>query len=196
METSITQALRKNGFTVTEFDTKQAAADYLAESIRGKTVGMGGSMTLGALDIYDRLAAANTVFWHQVTPGDEVCVQADNAQVYITSANAVSQEGYILNIDGRGNRLAGTLMRKERVIFVVGENKLAGPFPEALERARNTAAPLNAGRLSKKTPCTVDGKCHDCASPDRICNALLVFWKKTYWCDSMEVVLIHEDLGY
>lgn len=188
--------LRKNGFTVTEFATKEAAADYLAESIRGKTVGMGGSMTLGALNVYDRLAAANTVFWHQVTPGDEVSIQADNAQVYITSANAISEEGYILNIDGRGNRVGGTLMKKERVLFVVGENKLSGPFPQALERARNVAAPLNAKRLNKKTPCAVDGACHDCASPDRICRALVVLWGKPMWCEEAEVLLIHEDLGY
>ncbi len=188
--------LRKNGFTVTEFDTAAAAADYLAGSIHGKTVGMGGSVTLGALGLYDRLAGDNTVYWHSKVPGDETCLAADNAQVYLTSANAVSEEGFVINIDGRGNRLAGTLMKKERVIFVVGENKLGGPFPQALERARQVASPKNAARLGKKTPCAVDGVCHDCASPDRICNALLVFWKKTYWCDSMEVVLIHEDLGF
>ena len=192
----IVEALRKNGFTVTECADRKAAADYLAGSISGKTVGMGGSMTLGALDVYDRLAADNTVFWHQVTPGDDVCVQADNAQVYITSANAVSEEGYILNIDGRGNRTAGTIMKKERVIVVVGENKLSGPFPQALERARNVAAPMNAKRLNKKTPCAVDGKCHDCASPERICNVLVVLWGKPSWCEQMEVLLIHEDLGY
>lgn len=188
--------LRKNGFTVTCFDTKEAAADYLAESLHGKTIGMGGSATLDALGVYDRLAADNTVYWHSKVPGDETCLAADNAQVYLTSANAVSEEGFLINIDGRGNRLAGTLMKKERVVFVVGRNKLAGSFPEAVERARQTAGPLNAKRLGKKTPCAVDGVCHDCASPDRICNALLVFWKKTYWCETMEVVLIDEDLGF
>ncbi len=195
MEKTI-ENLRKNGFTVTEFDTRQAAADYLVDSLHGKTIGMGGSVTLMDMGVYDRLQADNTVYWHSIVPGDETCANADNAQVYLTSANAISQEGYILNIDGRGNRLAGTLMQKERVIFVVGQNKLSGPFPQALERARNVAGPKNAQRLRKKTPCAVDGVCHDCASPDRICNALVVFWKKTYGCGSMEVVLIHEDLGY
>ncbi len=192
----IVENLRKNGFTVTEFDTKEAAADYLTGSLHGKSIGMGGSMTLAALDVYDRLAADNTVYWHQTVPGDDTCIPANNAQVYITSANAVSEEGYILNIDGRGNRVAGTLMKKERVIFVVGQNKLSGPFPEALDRARNIAAPKNAQRLHKKTPCAVDGVCHDCASPDRICNALVVLWKKPSWCENMEVVLIRQDLGY
>ncbi len=188
--------LKKNGFTVTEFDTKEAAADYLVGSIHGKTVGMGGSATLGTLDIYDRLKKDNTVYWHSVDNGPDVCVNEVNAQVFLTSANAVSEEGYILNIDGRGNRLAASSMKKERVIFVVGQNKLSGPFPEALERARNVASPMNARRLGKKTPCAADGVCHDCHSPDRICNALLVLWGKTMWCDSMEVVLIREDLGF
>ncbi len=188
--------LRKNGFAVTEFDTAEAAADYLAGSIHGKTVGMGGSATLAALGIYDRLKADNTVYWHAADNGPDVCVHEVNAQVFLTSANAVSEEGYILNIDGRGNRLAASAMRKERVIFVIGENKLSGPFPQALERARNVAGPLNAKRLHKNTPCAVDGVCHDCHSPDRICNALLVLWGKPMWCDSMEVVLIHQDLGF
>lgn len=192
----LVENLRKNGFAVTEFDTAAEAADYLVGTLHGKTVGMGGSMTLGALDIYDRLKADNTVYWHQIVPGDDTCVPACNAQVYITSANAVSEEGYILNIDGRGNRVAGTLMKKERVLFVIGQNKLAGPFPEALDRARNAAAPQNARRLHKKTPCAADGVCHDCASPDRICNALVVLWKKPSWCGEMEVVLVHQDLGY
>ena len=193
---NVIENLKKNGFTVTEFDTKEAAADYLAGSIHGKTVGMGGSVTLMDLGIYDRLCADNTVYWHSITPGDDTCIHEINAQVFLTSANAVSQEGYILNIDGRGNRLSASTMKKERVIFVISENKLAGPFPEALERARNVASPMNAKRLNKKTPCAVDGVCHDCHSPDRICNALLVMWGKPMWCDSMEVVLIHEDLGF
>ena len=189
--------LRKNNFTVTEFATKEAAADYLVDSLHGKTIGMGGSMTLGAMDVYDRLTADNTVYWHQITPGDDVCQAETVAQVFLTSANAISEEGYILNIDGRGNRVAGTLMKKERVIFVVGQNKLSGPFPEALERARNIASPMNAKRLNKKTPCAAEGKqCYDCASPERICNALVVMWKRPWWCESMEVVLIHEDMGF
>ena len=195
MEKTI-ENLRKNGFTVTQCDTAAAAADYLADSLHGKTIGMGGSMTLAALDVYDRLREDNTVWWHQIVPGDETCLAADNAQVYICSANAISEEGYIVNIDGRGNRLAGTLMKKERVIFVVGRNKLAGPLPEAIERARNVAAPLNARRLDKKTPCAVTGDCRDCASPDRMCNALLVFWRRHNWCGDMEVVIVDQDLGY
>ena len=195
MEKTI-EKLRKNGFEVTRFDTGAEAAAYIGRSLRGKTVGIGGSMSVRALDIYDYIKDDNQVFWHMVEPGDETMLRASSAQVYITSANAISEEGYILNIDGRGNRVAGTLMRKEKVYLVVGRNKLCGPFEQALERARNQAAPPNAKRLECRTPCAMDGRCHDCASPERICNALVVLWRRPFWCESMEVVLIDEELGF
>ncbi len=192
----IVSNLRKNGFDVSRFDTGGEAADYIGASLKGRTVGIGGSMTVRGLDIYDRIKDDNQVFWHMVTPGEETMVQASAAQVYITSANAISEEGYIINIDGRGNRVAGTLMKKEKVYLVVGKNKLCGSFPEALDRARNVAAPQNARRLEMKTPCAAGGRCYDCSSPDRICSALVVLWRRPFWCDSMEIVLINEELGF
>ena len=195
MEKTIEQ-LRKNGFQVTRFATGAEAADYIGRSLRGKTVGIGGSMSVRALNIYDRIKDDNTVYWHMVEPGDETMVRASSAQVYITSANAISEEGYVVNIDGRGNRVAGTLMQKEKVYLIVGRNKLCGPLPEAIRRARTVAAPQNAARLECRTPCAVDGTCHDCASPGRICNALVVLWRRPFWCDSMEIVLVDEELGF
>ncbi len=195
MEKTI-ENLRRNGFTVTRFAAAAEAADYIGQSLHGKTVGIGGSMTVRALNVYDRIKDDNTVYWHMVEPGDETMVRASAAEVYITGVNAISEEGYILNIDGRGNRVAGTLMKKERVILVAGTNKLCGPFAEALERARNIAAPKNAKRLERRTPCAKADRCFDCASPERICNALVVLWKKPYWCETMELVLIDGELGF
>ena len=195
MEKTI-ENLRRNGFEVTCFADGEDAAAYIADSLHRKTVGIGGSMTVRALNIYDRIKDDNRVFWHMAEPGDGTMVQASSAEVYITSANAISEEGYIINIDGRGNRVAGTLMKKEKVYIVVGKNKLCGPFAEALDRARNQAAPPNAKRLDKKTPCAMDGKCRDCSSPDRICNALVVLWRKPGWCESMEILLIDGELGF
>lgn len=188
--------LEKNGFAVSRFQTGAAAAEYIGHSLRGKTVGIGGSMSVRALNIYDRIREQNTVFWHMADPGEETMVKASSAEVYITSVNAVSEEGYLLSIDGRGNRVAGTLMKKDKVYLIVGKNKLCGPFPEAMERVRNVAAPLNAKRLEMKTPCAVTGICHDCRSQERICNALVVLWRRPFWCESMEVVLVEEELGY
>ncbi len=190
------QNLRKHGFEVSHFATPEAAADHIAESLSGKTVGIGGSMTVRALNIYDRIKDRNTVYWHMVEPGDETMVRASSAEVYIAGANAVSADGYIVNIDGRGNRVAGTLMKKDKVILVCGTNKLCGDLSEAVERARQQAAPPNAKRLERRTPCAVDGKCHDCSSPERICNALVVLWRRPFWCESMELVLIDGTWGF
>lgn len=189
--------LRKKGFDFTHFQTGAEAADYIAASLSGKSVGIGGSMTVQQLGLYEKLRQSNRVIWHLVDgKTDEIMLDACNAEVYITSANAVSETGDILNIDGRGNRLAGTLMRKDKVYIIIGSNKVAPDFDAALERARNIAAPANCKRLEKKTPCAVSNHCFDCQSPERICNALLVFWHKPGWCESMEIVLVDEELGF
>ena len=118
------------------------------------------------------------------------------AQVYITSVNGLAETGELINIDGAGNRVAGTLFGHEKVYFVVGRNKLAPTYDQALWRARNIAAPKNAQRLKCKTPCAVKGdRCYDCKSPDRICRGLVVLWEAMMGME-MEVVLVDEDLGY
>ena len=117
-------------------------------------------------------------------------------QIFITSANAISEEGYIVNIDGTGNRIAGSLFVHEKVIFVIGKNKMESTLEKAIWRAKNIAAPKNAKRLGLKTPCAVHGdKCYNCKSEDRICNAMIVHMSKMNDID-MEVILINEDLGY
>ena len=118
-----------------------------------------------------------------------------NAQVYLTSANALAETGEILNIDGGGNRVASTLFGHEKVYFIIGRNKLAPTYEEALWRARNIAAPKNAQRLKKKTPCAVKGdRCYDCKSPDRICRALVTLWEPMMGMET-EILLVDQDLG-
>ena len=121
--------------------------------------------------------------------------KAAEADVYLTSANGLAETGEILNIDGAGNRVASTLYGHKKVYFVIGANKLAPTRDEALWRARNIAAPRNAQRLGKKTPCAVKGdKCYDCKSPDRICRGLVELWGPMMGMET-EVILIGEDLG-
>ena len=188
--------LELRGYSVKRFATGKEAADYLSGQISGTTVGIGGSMTARELGLYDRLSEKNEVFWHWVVPGPETLAKANAAAVYISSANAISEDGEILNIDGNGNRLAGQVFGKKRLYIVAGTNKICPDFDSALARARNVAATRNALRFeAKKTPCKIDGKCHDCRSADRICNALLVLWAPMGGMTS-EVVLIDEELGY
>lgn len=192
--TKVEQALRQRGYTVHVFETGAEAADYLNGAIDGVSVGIGGSVTVQQLGLYDRLAQHNQVYWHW-QGGPEQRAKAAEADVYLTSANGLAETGEILNIDGAGNRVASTLYGHKKVYFVIGANKLAPTRDEALWRARNIAAPRNAQRLGKKTPCAVKGdKCYDCKSPDRICRGLVELWGPMMGMET-EVILIGEDLG-
>ena len=195
-----TAALKRNGYQVSLFENKEEAAAWLNQQIDQTSVGIGGSVTLRQLGIYESLSAHNRVFWHwypeeSQTP-DQARAAAAQAKVYLTSVNAISESGEMINIDGHGNRLASTLYGHEKVYFVAGVNKIAPDLASAVARARNTAAPRNAQRLDCKTPCAVRGdRCFDCRSEERICNAMVIHYRKMTSCE-MEVVLIKESLGY
>ena len=147
------------------------------------------------MGLYDSLGTHNTISWHWKQPADEARREAVSSAVYLTSANALAETGEIINIDGAGNRIAATLFGHEKVYFVIGRNKLAPTYEEALWRARNIAAPKNAQRLGKKTPCAVTGdRCYDCRSPERICRGLAVLWEPMTGTD-VEILLVDEDLG-
>lgn len=189
--------LEARGFIAKVFATAAEAAAYLDGAIDGTTVAFGGSITLQQMGLKEKLETHNDVAWHW-TDGPEAHSRAAKAHVYITSANGLAETGEIINIDGAGNRVAGTLYGHKRVYFVIGRNKLAPTYEEALWRARNIAAPKNAQRLGKKTPCAVKGdRCYDCKSPDRICRGLVVLWEPMMGMEqSTEVILVDEDLGY
>ena len=185
--------LEANGYTVTRFATGKQAADYLNTQLDGTTVAFGGSTTLTELGLYDSLSEHNTVFWHWKgnSPAD-----ASGAEIYISSVNGVAETGELINIDGVCNRVSESLFGHKKVYFVVGANKVAPDYDAALFRARNVAAPLNARRLNKNTPCAQgELKCHNCKSPERICNALTVLWHKP-GVGEYEIILVDETLGY
>lgn len=189
---TVRKNLETNGFIVTCFATKEEAADYLTEKLAGKTIGHGGSMTLVEMGLPERLAECATLYRHGFGIEEPLTSQA-----YLCSANALAETGEIINIDGAGNRVSSTMFGREELYLIVGKNKLAPDYDSALWRARNIAAPLNAKRLNRKTPCAVKGdKCYNCNSPERICRALTVLWKKPYGLKSAEVILINENLGY
>lgn len=121
---------------------------------------------------------------------------AAGTEVYLTSANGVAETGELVNIDGTCNRIASSVYGHKRVYLVVGVNKIEPDYDRALWRARNVAAPKNAQRLGRKTPCAVKAdRCYDCKSPERICRGLSVIWGRPTPVETMEVVLIGEELG-
>ncbi|MCI2055905.1 MAG: lactate utilization protein [Oscillibacter sp.] len=194
--TTVCKALEGHGFTVKAFSTKEEAAAYLNQQIDGVSVGLGGSVTLDAMGLFESLGQHNTVYWHWKQDAASARASAANADVYLSSVNGLAETGELINIDGTGNRVASMLYGHKKVYFVVGRNKLAPTYDEALWRARNIAAPKNAQRLMQKTPCAIQGdRCYDCKSPDRICRGLAVLWEPMMGIET-EVVLVDEDLGY
>jgi hypothetical protein len=190
----LTENLERRGFSVCRFASGEEAAGYLDREIDGVSVGFGGSMTVQELGLFPRLAAHNDAVWHWNEDG---LARAAVTDVYICSLNGLAETGELVNIDGVGNRVASTLYGHKRVYFVVGRNKIAPDYDQALWRARNIAAPKNCRRLGLKTPCAVKAdRCYSCSSPDRSCRALVVLWEKPRDVERMELVLIDEELGY
>ena len=192
--------LESRGFKVSYFDKKEDGAQYICEQIAGQKVGLGGSVTLDQMGMYEKLSENNEVLWHWRIPegqtGADVLKAARSADVYLSSVNGIAETGEIVNIDNTGNRVAATLYGHKKVYLVAGVNKITPDLDSAIYRSRNIAAPPNARRLGKKTPCAVKAdKCYDCKSPDRICRGLVVLWEAPVGCED-EVVLIGEELGY
>ena len=189
------KSLERRRFKVSHFETGELACKYVASQVNNTEVGIGGSKTVEALGLYDTLTDNNKVYWHWKEPGPETLKKANSAPVYICSANAVTEDGQIINIDGTGNRLAACSYGTKKVYFIIGTNKICSDFDSAVSRARNVAAVQNANRFPVNTPCKIDGKCHDCASPQRICNSMLVTWGPMNNMD-IEVIIVDEELGY
>lgn len=195
----ISTSLQDKGYKVSIFDSKEEAVKYLDAEIDKKSVGIGGSVTVNQLGLYDVLEKHNEIFWHgkksDMSPR-EIMGLAGRSQVYISSVNAISEDGYIVNIDGTGNRVAAISYGPEKIYLLVGKNKIEEDLDKAIFRARNVAGPLNAKRLNKKTPCAIKAdKCYDCKSPERICRSFSILACKPTGAD-YEIVLINEDLGF
>ncbi len=181
--------------------TAEEAVKKVSELIEdGSSVTWGGTMTVRDLGIPQVLKDRGTL---EVLDRDLVetpeekqamYLRAFSTDVYLTSANAISEDGVIVNIDGNGNRVAAITWGPKKVIFVIGLNKVAQTVEAALARARSTASPINAARFDIKTPCQVDGACHNCNSADSICN--YVHFLRNSPRGRHTVVLVGENLGY
>lgn len=189
--------LEMRHYKVKHFPNAEDAIDFLKGEIKDTSVGIGGSQTVKELGLAEALRGQGCkIAWHWDVPGPETLKEEILSDVFLTSANAIAQTGEILNIDGRGNRLAGQVFgHGNRLYIIAGTNKICDDFESALFRAQNTAAIKNGMRFENSTPCKIDGKCHDCRSEQRICRALLVQWGPMMGQDAT-VVLIDGEYGY
>ena len=198
------KALGGNKFVGHYFETGAEAISYLRGRIQNKRVAIGDSHTLLELKVHDVLAQVNDDITDIQRPlsGEsfrDTALRTMGRDVFLTSVNALAQTGEMVNIDGTGNRVAASLFGSQEVFFVLGINKITPDLASAIYRARNVAAPLNSKKNKKSSlnPCaTLEEKCYDCGSPDRICNALTIYYKKMRNMQTMEVIIINESLGF
>ena len=196
----VVEAMKKRGFEAYYVSTAEEAREKALELIpEGSTVSWGGSATIdqiglkhavieGGYKVINRDAAE--------TPEErtELMRKALICDVFLMSANAVSEDGQLVNIDGNGNRVAALCYGPKEVIVVAGMNKVAGNLEEAYARARKFAAPVNAQRFNLATPCGKTGLCADCLSPECICSQIVVTRRSSG--GRIKVILVGEELGF
>lgn len=190
---NLRKSFERGRFEFNYFETKKEANNYIMENVKNKKVSFGGSITLQEMGLYELLSKNNEMHWHWKDKNDITQV----ADVYFTSANALSENGEIVNIDGLGNRVSAAIYGCSEVYVVCGINKIEKDLESAMYRAKNIAAPKNAKRLNKNTPCAVKvDKCYNCASDDRICAATTIVNFKPMGVKRYNIIVVGEELGY
>ena len=194
----VIQGLKSRNMTGYYAKNKEKALAIALDLIpEGASVTMGGCMSAREIGLIDAISEGDYNFIDRDNYADKraAMLMAYDADVFLSSANAMTDDGILVNMDGTGNRVAAALFGHEKVYYVAGVNKICPDLDHAIWRLRNIAAPRNCLRKHKATPCAKRGdRCYNCASPERICNGLLIEFKKMSNME-MEVVLVGECLG-
>lgn len=178
-------------------DKEEALKLALSLIPEGSSVTMGGCMSAGEIGLVDAVKSGKYNFIDRYAAKDRRAaeLEAYGADVYLASANAITEDGIIVNIDGNSNRVSSIAYGPKKVLFIIGMNKVCDDVDGAIKRARNVAAPINAQRFGLSTPCAKTGSCFDCKSPDTICCQFLItrFSKHE---GRIHVILVNDDLGF
>lgn len=197
----VADAFRTNNFETYVVPNRDLVNVRLLELISpGETVGFAGSITLNEIGIKHFLQERGNMildpFLPNLSKADSLRVRREifTSDVFITGANAIVEDGRIVNLDGTGNRVAATIFGPKRVIFVAGVNKLVPTLDAAMHRIYHTAAAANCHRLDMKTPCADTGVCTDCRATDRSCCVTVITERPPKWTPTI-VILVNEPLG-
>lgn len=199
---AVAAALRRRGFESEVFATSQEAVDYVRRELPANAdIAFGGSMTSKQLNLENILREdGHTVLWHwEVAPAERPALlhKAMQCPFYICSANALTEDGLIVQIDGTGNRVAALCYGPETVYMLVGRNKIVkGGYQQAVARCKQFACPQNARRYNLDTPCAKTDKCNAAECKSSLCHAFLALELKPIGIKNMKVLLIDEELGY
>ncbi|OPY00263.1 MAG: hypothetical protein A4E62_00922 [Syntrophorhabdus sp. PtaU1.Bin002] len=194
-------ALAVNGFDARSFtDPKELIAEVMKYAEQNARVGIGGSVTVRSIGLMEELAKSPIHIldhWKAGLTKDEmdiVRLQQLTCDLFLSSSNAITEQGDIVNIDGFGNRVSSIAFGPKKVIIIAGYNKIVPDIAAALDRIKRVAAPMNAKRLNLPLPCAETGRCHDCTSEARICRVTSIIQRKPTGTD-VSVFLINKELG-
>jgi len=176
---------------------EEALAQALSLIPEGSSVTMGGAMSAREIGLVDALKDGNYNFIDRDNYADkrEAMLLAYDADFFLSSVNAMTEDGELVNIDGNSNRVSAIAQGPKKVLFIVGMNKVCSDLDGAMKRARNVAAPINAQRFGLSTPCTATGACMDCKSLDTICCQFLIT-RFSRHADRIHVILVNDSLGF
>ena len=178
-------------------DREEALKTALSLIPEGSSVTMGGAMSAHEIGLVDALKNGNYDFIDRDAYEDKraAMLAAYDADVFLASANAMTEDGVLVNIDGNSNRVSAIAQGPRKGVFIVGMNKVCSDLDGAMKRARNVAAPINAQRFGLSTPCAKTGACFDCKSPDTICCQFLIT-RFSRHAGRIHVVLVNDSLGF
>lgn len=179
-------------------ETKEDALKKALELIpEGSSIGMGGCMSAMEIGLVDALKTDKYKFIDRDRTEDKRKAMLDSydADFFISSANAMTEDGILINVDGNSNRVSAICQGPRQVIFIIGMNKVCSDVDSAMKRARNVAAPINAQRFGLATPCSKTGSCMDCKSPDTICCQILIT-RFSRHKGRIKVILVNDSLGF
>ena len=182
-------------------ETKEEALKIALDLIpEGSTVGWGGSVSVSEIGLKDAVCTGNYQVYNRGICKDpeekrDTELKILGSDYFLCSTNAITEDGILVNIDGRGNRVAGIIWGPRNVIMIVGMNKVVKSLEDAWSRARNEAAPINAQRFPLQTPCKKTGSCADCKSPDTVCCQFVVT-RYSKIPKRIKVILVNEDMGF
>ncbi len=181
-------------YAADKLDALKIALELIPE---GSSVTMGGAMSAVEIGLVDALKGGNYHFLDRDAYADprRALLDAYDADVFLSSANAMTQDGILVNIDGFANRVSCIANGPKKVVFIVGMNKVCGDVDGAMKRARNVAAPINAQRFGLSTPCARAGACADCKSPETICCQFLITRYSRHE-GRIHVILVNDNLGF
>ncbi len=196
------KSLKKNRIEAIHFPSKKELVDYFIDNLTPNlTVGTGDSLTLEQIGLFDLLRKSNINFLDKhkkdITKAEKSKLYRDNfsSDIFLSGINAITLEGKIFNLDGNGSRVAPIIYGPKRVLLICGTNKIVRNDDDAISRIKNIAAPIDAKRLNKKTPCTKTGKCEDCKSPDKICNYYTII-QGQFDRERIKVLLLDGEYGF